>query len=567
MTDPLSAPRHTLSASRAAPRRGGSGRATFSDASRWSGPLALALCAMAGAPAATHATERPNEAALFGDRGDAPDAGGTAAQSGADVRDEAGMFGGTSGAETESAATLPGAGADGPSAGTQDGDGRDDALLSGGSARSRFDTAEETSDPLKVGGTLLLSGQAFVQDGTRFRDVFFSAPSILDVYLDARPNERVRAFAAGRLQYDSTRGAQGSTSPLAALSVGTTAVTGSNPSVALDQLWLRFDVDRKVFLTIGRQKVRWGVGRIWYPTDFLNAAPKDPLNPFDVRLGVNALKVHVPVESLGWNFYGFGLLDSNGPAGTLGRLGGALRAEFVLGSAELGLGGAWVDGRRPRYAVDLSTALGPFDVYGEIAFRSGADFVRFGFPDGIDEAELLRTRVRVERGGGVVPFVTAGASYQLSYGEKYTAFLTAEYFHNPIGYQGPAEGVALLFAPQFLKLSLDPLQSSTLYRPQHSIAMTAAFPGLPGYNWITLSASDVTSLSDGSGLVRLDASFRVLTYLTVQAYGAAFYGGKMGQFSLSLDEELPAGVVGPTPVRVQVRAPRAQAGVLLRLAI
>lgn len=484
--------------------------------------------------------------------------------------DERSMFGGEE--ESPGDAGAPTARADAPTGPTTDGgseeENRDSRLLAAAPSKSRFDTDEEKSDPLKLGGSLILTGQAFVMEKARFEDVSFSAPSILETYLDARPSERVRAFALGRVQYDATRVAQAATTTsTTSAGLGTTASTQANPSVALDQLWLRFDADHKVFFTIGRQKVRWGVARIWYPTDFLNSTPKDPLNPFDARLGVNLVKVHVPVESLGWNFYGFGLLDNNGPANTLGRIGGALRAELVLGPAELGLGGVWVPGRRPRYAVDLSTALGPIDVYAEAAFRNGADFTLFRFPDGVNADNPLLSRVEAYRGEGFIPQVTGGLSYQWSYNEKNTALLTAEYFFNPYGYASPPEYVAQLFAPQLLGVAVDPSQTNTLYRGRHYLAVSAALPGLPDLPWITVSASNILNLGDPSGLVRLDTMFRVLTYLTVQVYAGAFYGAKDGQFSLSLEGELPAGVAGPAPVKIVVPAPKAQAGLLLRLAI
>jgi len=285
-----------------------------------------------------------------------------------------------------------------PSGTTPVAEDRDSAQLSGPAASSKFDSDEVKSDALKVGGTLNLYGQGYWQEGRRFEQGAFSAPFLLDAYLDGRPTDRLRAYAQGRLQYDPTRLAGAAASSTAAQPTGQTSLVGltpstpSNPSVLLDQLWLRFDLARVAYFTIGRQKVRWGVSRIWYPTDFLNAQPRDALNPFDVRLGVNMVKVHVPVESLGWNFYAYGLLDAvnvTSSGVTLEQLGGAVRAEFVLGPAELGLGGVWQQGRRPRYGVDLSTALGPVDVYAEVALRDARDFVLFRYPSDLSLDTLL----------------------------------------------------------------------------------------------------------------------------------------------------------------------------------
>ena len=55
--------------------------------------------------------------------------------------------------------------------------------------------------------------------------------------------------------------------------------------MVLDQAWLAFDIAHTVFLTVGRQHVKWGVGALSTPTDFLASAPRDPLALFDARLG------------------------------------------------------------------------------------------------------------------------------------------------------------------------------------------------------------------------------------------------------------------------------------------
>jgi hypothetical protein len=102
----------------------------------------------------------------------------------------------------------------------------------------------------------------------------------------------------------------------------------------LDQLWLKWDAYRRVFFTLGRQRIKWGSGRFWNPTDFLNAQRLDSVAILDTRLGATLLKVHVPVESLGWNFYAIANLSG---AERPDDAGAAVRGEFVLGPAELAL--------------------------------------------------------------------------------------------------------------------------------------------------------------------------------------------------------------------------------------
>lgn len=522
-------------------------------------------------PALALAQGRPDEAAMFGgDDEPAADAGAAPARP-----DEASLFGG------DDAPTEPDAGAEGR--------GRDEEQLLAGPLKSKFDTDEAVSDPLKLGGTLLMFGQGFFQEGRPFEQSSFSAPFVLDMYVDGRPSDRLRAYAVARLQFDPTRptgdGAGASTSAGTGALVGLTPATRSNPSVFLDQLWLRFDIARKVYLTIGRQKIRWGVSRVWYPTDFLNSQPRDALNPFDVRLGVNMVKVHVPVESLGWNFYGYGLLDAvnlTAAGMQLQQLGGALRGEFVLGPAEIGVGAIWQQGRRPRYGIDISSSLGPIDVYAEAAFRDARDFVLFRYPGELTQEDLLRRVGDIEayRPEGLLVQVSGGFSWQFNYTDKNFAILGAEYFYNPAGYTDVVGYQVKTFMPGFLGVTLDPIQNVALYQGQHNVALTLAAPGIPGFDWITMALTNIVVLNDPSGLTRLDVIFRVLSFLNVQAFAGVLYGQTGGQLRFRLSAQTIndlanfAEAVQPGsgadlrsslgPLRFP---PILQAGVLLRLAI
>src|SRR5512140_353690 len=158
-----------------------------------------------------------------------------------------------------------------------------------------------TDNPLAIGGQLYLRGFVFARRDNPPADWTVSAPSLLDLFLDARPSDRVRAFALARMQYDPTLDPRGTPS------LGIPAVP--NPDVLLDQLWLRFDVERIAFLTIGKQHVKWGTGRFWNPTDYLHTVRRDPLAVFDPRTGTYMVRAHVPWERRGWNFSAMAILE------------------------------------------------------------------------------------------------------------------------------------------------------------------------------------------------------------------------------------------------------------------
>lgn len=523
------------------------------------------------------AQDRPSEADLFGGD-DVADAGAAPAER----PSEDSMFGGGDDAPAADAGTSA------PVAIPTDD--RDLGQLFGKAATSKFESGEVLSDALKVGGNLNLFLQGFWQEGRPFEDGAFSAPALFDLYLDGRPNDRVRGYVGVRLQYDPTRpSGQAQTASTAtagsASVVGLTLAQPQNPAFFVDQLWLRFDLARKVFFTVGRQKVRWGVSRIWYPTDFLNSRPRDALNPFDVRLGVNMVKVHVPVESLGWNFYAYGLMDavnigSNGIA--LGQLGGAVRGEFVLGPAEIGVGGVWQQGRRPRYAIDVSSAVGPVDVYAEAAFRDARDFVLFRYPDDLDATNLVQKISQIEpyRPTGLLVQVSGGLSWQFNYTDRNFAILGVEYFYNPAGYTDPVGYQVKTFGPGFFGVTLDPIQNIGLYGGKHNVAVSLAAPGIPGFDWITVSLSNIVIINDPSAITRLDVIFRVLNYLNVQAFAGVLYGQPGGQVRFQVSSQVINDIAnlseaGQPGSGDQLRSslgtlrypPILQAGVLLRLAI
>jgi hypothetical protein len=507
------------------------------------------------------AQERPNEGDMFGAESITVDAGDSEADAGSRDSD--------AGARSASQAN-------------------DDKQLGEGPVKSKFDTQEAVADPLKIGGSLLMFGQAFFREEQPVEKANFSSPFILDLYLDARPSDRIRAYAVGRLQYDPTKpGGETQTQTVGSQSsfVGLTPSARANPSAFLDQLWLRFDIARSVFVTVGRQKVRWGVSRVWYPTDYLNSQPRDALNPFDARLGVNMVKVHIPVESLGWNFYAYGLLDSvttDSSGISLNQLGGGLRGEFVFGKTELTTSAVWQKGRRPRYAIDISTALGPIDLYAEAALRDGRDFVLFKTPADLTQDNLLQKFGDIEayRPNGLLVQVSGGASWQFNYTDKNAAILGVEYFYNPAGYDDIGGYQVKTFLPGVLGLTLDPVQNVPLYGAKHNLAVTLTAPGIPGADWVTLNLSTLIILNDPAALTRLDAIFRVLSFLNVQAFAGVLYGQPGGQVRFNLSPQVINDLANVSDFTnpgsgAQVRssldllrfAPVLQAGVLLRLSI
>jgi len=230
------------------------------------------------------------------------------------------------------------------------------------------------AEPLRIGGLIYLRAQTLWQEGESPRDWFLSSPNLTDLYLDVRPNDRVRGFVLGRLFYDPTIVTGGSASAGAATLAPPITIAGlgsvqptSNPYGVLDQLWITSDIGRTVFVTAGRQHVKWGVGRFWNPTDYLHPIRRDPLAVFDVRTGSSMVRLQLPWEARGWNLYGVAMAEDVAgapiPVNTLGRVAWGGRAEAVLApsssaptrSCSRTTGRASASTRRPASGTSTST--------------------------------------------------------------------------------------------------------------------------------------------------------------------------------------------------------------------
>jgi hypothetical protein len=418
------------------------------------------------------------------------------------------------------------------------------------SGAARFFTKEK-EDWLKIGGQLQLEAQVSAYEGAAPRDWPLASPNLLDVYLDARPNDRVRAFVLGRLNWDPTVGSRRGTNAGAGTGTSTSplgpgANTGDNPGGVLDQLWLNFDLYHRAFVTAGRQHVKWGVGKFWNPTDYLHPLKRDPLATLDTRTGTTLLKVHVPWEKEGWNFYAVSLLDdasgeTTQPPSRLGRVGGGGRAELVLGPAELGLDLLAQDGHHARYGLDLSGGLLDVDLYGEAALRTGGDGPRFrreAAPSGPTPSLSGWAPDTRER---LTPQLVAGGSWSHKYTDEDTFTVSAEYFYNSLGYDHPSVYPYLLLgAPRPDGSPQDPEAFRSFYLGRHYAALSVTFPKPGSWNDTTLSLTTLGNLSDRSYVARLDCSVLALTYLTVETYVDLHFGNKGGEFRLALPADLAA---------------------------
>ncbi|MEN9786130.1 MAG: hypothetical protein RLZZ299_1394 [Pseudomonadota bacterium] len=397
-------------------------------------------------------------------------------------------------------------------------------------------------DRLVFGGRMYLRSNVAVPEDAEPENVRLDSPNLLDMFADARPNDTLRAYTSVRLRHD-----------FATLN-GDTSVFGQalSPSrVTLDQMWLKFDVARAVYVTAGRQRVKWGAGRFWNPTDVLNRQRLDALAFFDERTGVSMVRAHLPIERWGANVYGVvdieganALVPDEAAATRVNGVGGALRAEWAFPLGEVTATAARRAEGLTVLGGDLSVAVGPLDLRVEGAVAKGGDAHRWTGALDLSQGTLP---TRVDRGEEWIPQVTAGIEVPVRLNDEDTLAMGAEAFWNDAGYDDPTLYPWLLAQGDFQGFYVG-----------RAYAAVYAFLSGPG-NWddTAFTASTLANLSDESLISRLDVSTTLATYLQLNVFGQVSYG-EHGEFFLELD--LPA-VPGFLDAPLRVPATRAQAGI------
>ncbi len=465
-------------------------------------------------------------------------------------------------------------------------------ILTGAPAQDAFAAGLVKEDALKIGGQLYIRAITTISQNQPLGKSSFNVPTLLDVYLDARPTDRLRAFVLGRLEYDPLLS---STTVLTGVSVpGLTQV--SNPAVYLDQAWLAFDIARTAFVTAGVQHVKWGTGQYFNPDDFLASQPRDPLAVFDARLGVSMLRVQIPWEKTGLSFTAVAVFQptqnisttgttvsgsagnsvnlvsgtQNNSNGFLNDVGGAAQVEYDFKGGAVGVNGLAQKYRAWRVGAYTTAGLGDFDVYGEAVLKQCLD-LPYSIPNttcgpsystGIIVPGTYGgyTFGTVEQPASPVFQAVAGLTYGINFEGNKSITLAGEYFYNRGSF------VAKQYPNLLVQGAYQPF-----YLGRNYVALSATLTDTTAKTTWVLTA--IGNLTDVSAITRLDFIVTVLSYLQVEAFGAVDYGHLGGEFRLGLeipDVVFNTGLPAPNNQKTTnfiVNAPIVQFGLGLRMAL
>jgi hypothetical protein len=256
-------------------------------------------------------------------------------------------------------------------------------------------------------------------------------------------------------------------------------------SLLVNELYADLNYGDLVYLRLGKQRLKWGAGFIYNPSDPVNP-PKDPTALRAVREGVTALKLEMITKPV--SFMGFGVLyDALGQTGVGSRISTPL-----IPNTDLALSAYWSQSESWTAALNASVA----PLY-EIP---GWDTVQLWFEGSLYDKPRYVAFSPAPAGSPCYSFLTGGTATV----PDIRTVLLAEYYHLSEGlsagqiadvYQGVRAG---LLPQWYTELALRPARLGSDYLYVSVTQPTITDSGDLVFDKIGLLASCLVSLTDAS---------------------------------------------------------------------
>ena len=299
-------------------------------------------------------------------------------------------------------------------------------------------------------------------------------------YADLRQSDLVRLYASGSFKYD----------PSSYLSTNQEYIS---PTFSLDELFVDTHIEETVFFRLGKQRISWGVGNWFKPSDVLSLSAIDPDDPTAAREGPFAFKVDVPMKLNHLMVYMVPPISDDAASSSI-----ASKYDLVVNGWELSFGAyARADMlARPRAIFSFTGAIGSFDVYGENVLLYGSDriYARESSTEGSYEAYRVENELLLQS--------TLGVKYSKSYSGGLSYSIHMQGYYNGMGYKDSS----IMQNAAARKAITEAIEEdySTAYR--YSDSATEA-----GMWYLAGSASISGRFGEGDNITRITGSVYALT--------------------------------------------------------
>lgn len=344
-----------------------------------------------------------------------------------------------------------------------------------------------------------------------------SAAVSASLYFDARPDEDFRVHGSVDLKSPFTE----------------------SGDIKVRELFADYSIDDAVFLRFGKSFAAWGTGYFFSPADVINIDPIDIYDPTAERAGPISFRAHLPLYGTQTNFYMYTIIDSSDMDFSTTAL--AAKAEFLLGSYEVGVGGYYRQDTTERAVLTLSGPLGNFDIFGEAVLARGSPktFVENIAASAPPAYLALTYSTPADHRSEFYPSATIGFSYS---DQNSKLSLAAQYYYNGEGYSGTDRDALVAQA----RAIIDPLESLNPAAARLGSGMLAGLLSGSGRQYAAASASlgsvftddlslsllCLASISDLSGLVSPRLSLDIGKRSSVSAQATFVFGGENGEYTL-----------------------------------
>ncbi|MCE1207716.1 MAG: hypothetical protein LWX00_09970 [Spirochaetia bacterium] len=349
-----------------------------------------------------------------------------------------------------------------------------------------------------------------------------SAQAKATVFFDARPDEDFRVYGSLNTSW-----------PYAvADSSGDNSII---PNVSVFELFTDFSWNDQVFFRFGKSTVKWGTGYFWSPADVINLEPINIFDPTSQRAGPLNLKIHVPVLGTQNNFYFYTILDEKNLAFSTTALAG--KAEFLLGKYELGIGGYYRYDTAERGMLTLTGPLGDFDIFGEAMISRGSAKTFVTDISVLPPFTVSTSEVDDHRS---TFYASASAGFMYS-NQNSNVSAVGQYYYNGEGYSdttrtdliGKATTViaALGGAATVPGKAMAQALSGLLFGSGRHYAALSLSKSKFLSDDFSLSILALANLSDFSGIIRPQASWKIIDRLSVTASPMFIFGGENTEYA------------------------------------
>jgi len=371
------------------------------------------------------------------------------------------------------------------------------------------------------------------------------------LFFDGRPSEDSRFYGSIKTSWpfkdytDVLTGAQfvpGNTFFGTEDSVQTTETSVAVPDLEVFELFSDFSWNDSLYFRFGKQTVNWGVGYFFSPANIMNLQEIDPADPTAQLEGPVALRALYTIPKTQHNLWAYAVFDQEtmNPQDTAV----AAKAEFVLGSWELGAGTYYKKDSPVRGMLTAVGSIRDISLFGEgtIQLGSGRTWVTEVSSTLGRLANFVTTIDADEYDGDEDDDLfwkgTAGFSYSNSDAK---INLMAQYLYDGEGYadadreariteaKDDEEAIKALLGENAEELFSTFLKGLIYDSGRHYAALTVSKSEL-FLDDLSLSVFGFANLSDFSGFVKPTLSYRFFPGMSMSASAQFTLGFEDGEY-------------------------------------